>query len=396
MKFKLKMDVTNKSKALTFFLIKVICLSILAGVFVYCFFLIDRKFLEKADFISFITGAKLVLSHVRNNFYDVQTQLFFQKTYVSDIGGLLPFRYLPTVALVFIPFSFFQMAVSYKLFFIVNLLLLFLCIASFSQIFKKLNIIVVGSTALMFIPSLYVLITGQVSFIFLLIWLAAYKSIRDRESLTLGFIVSLFATKLSFLVCIPFIFLLVRKKSKFFLGFSAASALSIGISLLFIGKNGLFAYPKFLAETETLVFGSDQTSQTSLFSAIIYGANLVVKKSISADVIYLTLFIVFLTTIYIFNKKYKRLGLKRNFSIISLLIPALAPHFWDFDLVLTLFPILYILESIAKGRLNKRLWAALFCVLFFSYLLRFLGYPFMISIVLVVSSLMLMFNPGRY
>ena len=116
------------------FLIFVLVFGISAGVLFFVFLSPD-SLVAVSDYVSFLTGAKMIFSGVREKYYDLETQYLFQTQITNNIFSkkmLLPFIYPPYYALIFYPFLYLKLKTGYILFsLLIFLSILFLPFFSF-------------------------------------------------------------------------------------------------------------------------------------------------------------------------------------------------------------------------------------------------------------------------
>jgi alpha-1,2-mannosyltransferase len=302
-----------------------------------------------------------------------------------------PFRNTPTVALLFLPVAFFPIALSYKIFIVINTLLVLVFIKLFSREFPELKRSAVFFISLCFFPTVITIVIGQISFILLLLWFYLLKSLKNKQSLLCGILCALLFNKLQYLLFVPFVFILSSNRKKFLKGFFTTFTIQLLISIVLVGWQGIIKYPAFLLETESPFYASDVYSQMTLSSAIYFVKGTLGLANLSVNLINALFYLLFFL---IFIKYHHGRSYVENFSVATFFTLALVPHAWEYNLVFVLIPLFYILGSVIRGgRKNKKLKIALFTLVYLSSTFRFFTYPFLISFVMIAVGMILLLKP---
>lgn len=370
-----------------------IILAILLAILIFTIFIIDYNSIVRTDFISYFTGANLIFNGEGKSLYDIQTQSSFQAQFVGIHERVNPFKNFPTLTLILLPLTFFPIGFAYKIFVLVNILLLIIFINKFAKSTPKLNKDLIYLAFLLFFPTAISIITGQISIMLFILWFYLMKYGKKQNAIYSGILSGLLLIKPQYLIITPFLFFILKEKKKFIVALASSVLIQIILSLLLVGWEGLQKYPGFIINTESAFYRSDIYSQMSISSFLHYINSILGFSKMTVYSVNAILYLVFL---FIFAAHAQNTPFKNSFSSASLFTLALTPHAWEFDLVLILLPIIFLLDLILKkGRkkIGRRLAAAILLSLFFSWMPRFIFYPFATSFILLASGAVLLVNP---
>src|SRR3989344_4759821 len=210
-----------------------------------------------SDFVSYRTGAEILLGEDRKNLYDISTQAKYQKEELDFLGRkVLPFRNPSPIALLFMPFAFLPEIWAYRLFAIANLAILVFAVQLFGKsIFRKPNQYIYW-VALTFWPVISTIITGQISILLLVLFAYMYIFLETNKPFQLGIVSSLLLLKPQYVIFLPFLFLLTNLKGKYLKGLFLGGLMLLLLTVLISGVEFLWRYPKFLMATESPTYGS--------------------------------------------------------------------------------------------------------------------------------------------
>ena len=309
------------------------------------FFYVDKNFVAGTDFISFRTGAKILISQDRKNMYDISVQKEFQKERVDSGGSLLVYKNPPPLAAVFIPFAFLSPVTGYRIFLIFNILALISAVFFLEkQIFPKPNLLYY-LIPFVFWPVISVLITGQISILLLLLFICLYSILKSDKPFKLGITSSFLLLKPQYLIFIPFLFILVRKKTEFIKGLAVGVILFSIIVVMISGVDFFQVYPSFLIATESSEFGSHTLSYVGLVSLLLFAGEYLNWPAFLA---YAVNSLFYISALYFFSK-FRSGKLPYLFSAGIFFTVSLSVHTWVHDLVLLLIPIYLLLQKIEKN-----------------------------------------------
>jgi len=252
--------------------------------------LFSRFFSESAsfllvgsDYIHYLAAARLVRDGMGDLIYNIEVNYEAQRMVLGPNSpiSILTFRSLPFVSLIFLPFTFFPAITSFRIFGLINILLIFLIIYLFIKYISKKNVqtlylLVISFT---FVPILETLKNGQVSIILTAILFGIYITFRKKKYLLAGLLVSLMLLKTQFIIFFPYLFILCSQRKKFLLGFVTGLVGLFLLSSAVSGFNFWLSYPKHLLETEGPEYGS-RTNELFTFYALFQ--NLGVWQKLSA------------------------------------------------------------------------------------------------------------------
>jgi hypothetical protein len=300
----------------------------------------SRKVIVESDYIHSYSAGKIISDGIKD-VYNLDTQLAYQNRaiYPDEKNYAHPFRNPPFVAVLFIPFSRLSYFQSFLYFNIFNLfLILLLLIISFGQ-FKN-----IGKYKLSFLlpfafsPVILCLTKGQTTILMLLVYLLVLKYFENKPGLS-GFLYSLtFIKPHFFVVGLPFIVLASRDKSKLLRGIVIGSVALFLVNIYVSSVEVLIKYPVYLLTTENSSHG---TLLADMFNLKIFFQNITGNEMFT----YALLITTYLTTLFIFSKRHKSIGVRGSIVVVFLLIPLLSPHTYPYDLSLWLIPIMMLLDS---------------------------------------------------
>ena len=351
MKFSSRINVV---KLLNFVLIVPISLIILL------FLIAPNPYLAAgSDFISYFTGASIIKDNKTHLIYDITTQEEYFENIIYPYKGEVFNRYIspPFVAIMFLPFTFINYFTAYKLFFIANLGLfsIFLYILSkvFTRLEEKYKFFYIIS--FYFIPAATTLFMGQTSFLLAIIFLLIYINLAKNRSKEAGMLSAALLVKPQFIIAIPLVLLLVKKKKQFLLWFLGVTFFLFLISLLIAGPKALSDYLPSLLSTENPQFGNRAHQMFSFHAATTYfffNSNLSNIYSLIVNLV------VYLSSLYLFAKRIIKMRLKTAFILVLFLTLTFSIHVLSHDLTLLLLPIFIIINDTLKpGKTNGVLLA---------------------------------------
>ena len=338
-------------RLLPFFLIFPIAL-----IIIYLFIISVNPYLAAgSDFISYFAGASIIKDGKGPLIYDFATQSEYMEKAIYPLTGQILNRYIapPFVALIFLPFTFFNFFIAYKLFALFNFGLFSLFIYFLAGTFKKakkLNRLIV-ILPLYFYPVITTLVSAQTSFILAILILFLYKLIKAKRPVLIGICTALLLVKPQYMVFTPFIFLLIKNKRKYALGFFATLFVLLLASILLVGTEGLINYPSFVLATENPAFGN---RAHQMFSIHAVASNLLFDSNLASIQSLMFSFFGFIIVFYLFLKRHQKISLNLSFALVILLSLLFSAHVLSHDLILLLIPIYIFLEEGYKQRPRNR------------------------------------------
>jgi len=341
---------------------------LIASIFSFCFFLMNPTLIAGSDFVSYRTGAEILLGEDRKNLYDISTQAKYQKEELDLLGRkVLPFRNPSPIALLFMPFAFLPEIWAYRLFAIANLAILVFAVQLFGKsIFRKPNQYIYW-VALTFWPVISTIITGQISILLLVLFAYMYIFLETNKPFQLGIVSSLLLLKPQYVIFLPFLFLLTNLKGKYLKGLFLGGLMLLLLTVLISGVEFLWRYPKFLMATESPTYGSHIKSYVGFSSFL---QNIGTNFNLPSYLPFILNAMAYFFMLFIFARyvRKKNLGLLYSSAIIFTLIFSI--HTWIHDLVLLLIPMFVILQKMTeKSVKGKKILFALFLILFLLFLI---------------------------
>lgn len=371
------------------YLLKALTLSIILGIFLYSNIFVDRSLLKRLDFVAYLNASTLLQKGDGVSLYDIPVQESYYKSLLGD-RNLVLFRNPATLALLFFPLGFFPPSSAYAVFVIIGILLSLYCGILMSRNFVKINknLIIFGTIS--FIPGIMAIITGQISFLLLTVWLLMFKYYKSGNGFLTGVFLGFLYNKPQYLLFTPFLFILIEDRKRFIKGFALSVSAHFVISVLCVGLKGMVNYPSFLILTESGGYSSDFLSQIS-FPALLYNISESVKiikgKEQLINLVFYLLTLLFFTRLSPSKEKVRLFHSATLFTLIFL------PHAWDYDLVLVLPTLFYLLNRfITAKRITSVSHLLIFIALYFSWAPRFFRYPFVTAIILITSGFYLIFT----
>ncbi len=356
---------------------------------------VNAKEIFKLDFRSFYTSALMIQHGISENFYNFNTQFYFQKSIFNlpNSQFLMPFLNPPYVAAIYYPFIFLSLKNAYFVFSILNI---FISLISFytllSELYKKESNLSKYSLSLLFLllffPVWVTIVQTQVSFFLLLSLVGSWYFLKHKKTIASGICLSLLFIK-PHLVILPLFFLIVKKQWEVIFGcFIAGLMLSI-ISFLIVGYSGLINYLQVLVKM--LFVGSSFAIHPQLeptlrgFLQYIFQTSEILKIYIplATGILIIISFLLFFTKGRL-NSNSRTFDYQWGLLIVSVILTSLHTNYHD--LVLLLFPILLILKSITKVQL-----VYLFVTAIDFIFLAFAFTPFLLFPIIAIIFLILMY-----
>jgi len=347
-----------------FFKYAVVGLAFFSLFFALLYFIIVPFPFFNSDLTNFLTGAQILRSSSRAELYNSAAQSHFQSRLLAPYhfhpAYLLPFRYPPLVALLYLPLTLVPFIYAYFLNWLFLLSVLFLGLYLF---YKHFSFPFLWLVPFAFTPFVYSLLLGQPSVIIALSPVLIYHFFSRKLFFTSGFSALLLLIKPQyFLVALPFLCLASPGK-KFLLGLVSGLITILVTGYLLVGPGFLFEYPRFIFSTESSRFGT--------LSALL------INLPLPAIILLLPLVLGLVIKI------------KPSLPSVLLCLPfflcAFSGHSFSQDLTLLLFPLFILLHS-HPG-------LGLFLTLIFS-----LGFPFIPHItgwLILFTGLYLLLNPPK-
>lgn len=221
-----------------------------------CFFLIlAGGNLNGKDFINYYFGARIIREGNTKYLYNTDIQQFYQnRTLGSNSKRLLPFRALPVLGTIYIPFSLFESKVAYTLF--TGLLLLSIGVSLFLIKRKyKISPAILITVCLIEPMLIWNLIQGQPSILFFMTLIGSLLLLKSSRFLVAGLLLSLLFLKFQFFP-VALVFAVLVNNKKFLFGFLSGTLFLALLNITIYGSSLFYDYLKFLVFTEKPIFGS--------------------------------------------------------------------------------------------------------------------------------------------
>ena len=345
------------------------------------------------DFTAFLTGAQMIKEGKGKLLYDLKSQRATQQEIIKPIWPyekrLLPFRSLPFVGFFFLSFSYFNLILSYKLFVVFNLVLLFLFILLSTRLFEAIN----KSKAwllipLVYIPVLHTLVQGQISLILTLNLLFIYQFIKLKKSFIAGILYSLLLLKPQYLIIFPFLFILTKNKHRFISGALLSFSILLLISGWVSGPAALLNYPAFILSTENphhRTYANHMGSLNSLLSLPFL--------SLSPFSILIFNGLLYLFFLVLFIQRYRLIGFEQSFAAAVLLSMLFAIHVLSPDWALLLIPTYLMTNQSLTKNDHKAIPILVFSVIFISTSALFSNRMVAVIFLVFLAIILLFYQP---
>lgn len=309
------------------------------------------RLIYSSDFVPYMLGGKMLKNDRGHSLYDVNEQEKYEELLFKDLGVkreapvlFLPYKNLPVVAIPYSVISNLTLAASYRIVFVINLLLY---TASTLLLIKlkvrpdgrkkrnKLNILAITACT----PAAMAIAQGQLSILILLIFLLVIVAAKKGKYLAAGLSTGALTIKPQFLLALPFLMLIPKRgkaRLNFFVGIAFALVVIATISIKIVGIEFPTAYTRFLIITGAKQYGTSSDYMATLHSTL---KNFGVAGLNGPILIYLNALVYLLITglVYIKNhKKHVSKDILYSLAILNTLVFSIHSH--THDLVLLLIP----------------------------------------------------------
>lgn len=316
-------------------------------------FLISSVEITGTDYLGYVTGARVIREGSGELIYDLSVQHNYQQRLVEPftLVRLLPFRWLPFVGAVFLPFTFFSLYQGYKVFVVFNILIVGLIAFLSGKIFHNVR----RFSLWFFFPFIYpavvhTVIKGQLSIVLTLVLLMLYVWLQKKASFLSGVFCGLLLIKPQFIVAFPFYWLLAREKIRFTLGYLLTVLVLVVLSIYISGVSTILSYPEFVLATENLAYGSPKNLMFSLASFLAY-------FPFFSDVNFLFIILInsalFVIALGIFGNRIRYVSFCQSFIAGTLFFLVFAVHVLDHDLSLILVAFFILLDRVFREERGK-------------------------------------------
>ncbi len=376
------------SRYLTNTITKTVVVSVLLALLLTGFVFI-KNHASYSDFVSLVVGAEILKSEDRNMLYDIKTQNRFQQK-LTTRKELLPYRNPPTSIFPFTVFSGLPIVTSYRIFVVINLLLLILGGIYLLKKFGLENKQYLLLAVFLYWPSIESTLIGQVSIGLFIVFISIFSFLKQDKFFLAGLFTSILFNKPQLLVVVPFL-LAISNKKKFLQGFVLGIVCFLLLSIFLVGYKGLLKYPDFILKTESLEFRSDPASYVTL-SALMYRGTVLVNWP--GCVAYISSFLFYLPSLVLFWISAKKLPLEISYSVALLFMAVFSVHTWGHGLVFLLIPIFACLQQArkySKSPFQKHL-IGVALILFLLPTIGFLVPNYFFSLIMVVVGFYLLFR----
>ncbi len=299
---------------------------IVAGLCVF-WSLIGSRLLPMArthDFLNLYTGASLARDGQFAHLHDIDVQLAREQRIEPSTQRVFPFVRPHFYAALLIPLAWFPPAQAFEIWLALQCVLLALCWAWAWRRF--------GPDALVFaalsLPAPLGIASGQDCVLMLAIFVAAYE-LADRKKLAAsGAVLALLLIKFHLVLLWP-LALLFQKRWKMLVGFAAAGAAEILISLALGGVMGIRSYLALLTNRQ---LGSLSPSPELMISYEGLLANLGIESRVAAYALILAVILALLWAL-------RGAPIWKTFAITAVASEFAVPHVYGYDAALLMLPL---------------------------------------------------------
>lgn len=344
----------------------------------------------ETDFVNYYVGAQIVRRGNGRDLYNSELNKAFQKEFVrSEKTSILTYRSLPFVAVLFLPFTFFDLDLAYKIFALLNavflVLLTYLVIKIVPMATKRAGLLIFASP--LFLPNFIAIRMGQLSILLGLIIAGIFLGIKSKHNFLVGLFTSMLFIRPQFLTLVPFVFLLVVNKRKFLAGFVAGCFVLIAASVLVSGAGPLLSYPEFIIQTESPQFGSRPEIMDSILGFL---ANNLRPFETYGLLLTIVNFSAYCALLFVFRTRLTKSTKERLFSTAIILSVIFAMHVLVYDLSVLIVALFLVLEEALKRRVSILLEFTLVLLIFSLLMLGAMKHIVYLPIVLLAYALWLL------
>lgn len=316
------------------------------------FLLIFRPAAFRSDFISYYNAASIVKDGRGENLYNIQEQIKYEKRLVNLHGAHLPYRYLPFVALILQPFASLPFTKSFVVFTLLNTGILMWYILAAEKTFHRFkHPVFLSAIVFFYTPNLQSILGGQISLLLSLVVLFIYLSYKDKKYFLAGILASLMFIKIQYIILIPFLFFLAKKKIPFLKGLCISLGVILAASLWVTGFEGLAKYPAFLLTTERPEYSTWYWHSFALYSFI---RSLPFFSILSLPTLLAINMAFYFGFLVLFVKKIKNKAIEQSFPLAIIATFLFSVHALRQDLTVLMTPILIYLDMAATLTGKKR------------------------------------------
>jgi len=294
------------------------------------------------DFNAYMTGA-LIVKNKPKSLYNAEVQRHTQEIYLGkSLDAFLSFRNTPLVAFMFIPYTNISTSSAYLVNYFVQILLTILYILLLTVFvgYKKFLI----PLALIFLPTVCCPLYGQIAIVIALVLLVTYHLVRSDKYFWAGVVSSFLLLKIQYIIFIPYLFLIIKRKKQYFVGLIISLFLLVIVDTLIYRDFYLVDYVIFLVESEKAAMGTDLTG---LFTVTAFLRNTGFPNNTS----YLITTGLYIASLALVGIKKSKVSLEKIFASIIIFILSLNFHTALVDLIFVLIPI-FILANIEENKTN--------------------------------------------
>lgn len=321
-----------------------ITVSIMSAIYILFFsnVFVDDKLILESDFPTFYAAAQIVKDGMGDRLYETGLQSDYQNVALYPVNRGEPriFKYFPLVTYLFLPLTLLSHNLAFKVFFMLNLFLIFVTIKIGLKIYPNLKKTKIHwLLPLAFYPFSLTMVKGQVSIILLIVFLMVIKNLKINDFRS-GMFYSLVLLKPQFFVSGYLFFIIISKDKK---GFLKGSALVAVLIYLLSSLISGFDWPGDYINSVML----NNSMHGSVLSDMFSLRNLISRFTTSSTSSYLLLALVFLFTFTVFIKR-RNISLNRLIFASVIFTVVLSPHTLIYDLTVVYVALIIIFDKALK------------------------------------------------
>jgi hypothetical protein len=342
--------------------------------------------------MNLITGGMIIREGKAKDLYNNETQLYYQNkvTYPYEKHILLPFRNIPIVGFLYIPFTYMSLKMATISIFVINLGILFffhkLFISNVPGLSESKQLLLL---TLSYWPSVATLISGQIVGLILIAFALIFLTLIKKKYLLTGIFTSLLFLRPQTILFLPMLLLMVRNRKKFLAGFILSGLIIFMLNICISGAGVIFGFPKFVFSIENTFFNGRLSDVSSVYFTIKQ-----LFPSVGSSGLLVINGLLYLFFLIIFFIKRKSLSLIAGYSASLLITLLFSIHILSHDLIILLIPI-YLILSKNTIKPKNFFQNKLVLLLFFTPFLYLVGVP-TISTLLLLCVLFYFIFPDIY
>lgn len=336
-----------------------------------------KKYLPLCFFIiSFVWALRVLLlpnyPDFQVHYYGAQHLVQRENPYLSDSNYYTPQVYPPFDMVFFIPLSFLPYEIAAKVWIILSITSVLLCIYLISKVYKQRlfssTILIFAALVFLAFPTKFTFGMGQINAVILLFVTIVWYFLNKKDGLRTGIYLA-FPVMLKFfpLLLLPYFFFL--KKWKILISFSCALLVVFGLSLLFVSSaNQTFFFQTLLPDLLSSWKG-DYYNQSFVGVLMRTVGDESIRSTIRSIIPIIT--ISFISFIFLQSKKRNQTRINLELSLLIITSLLINNFSWQHHFILLTLPFFIIFNTLREKFPKK----SLYILLAVSYMLIAVNLP---------------------